>query len=213
MFVDTERKYSPKTLSEFVYPNKHVKQAVEYYASGQATRPLILSGTNGTGKSLLATLIPIAIDGVDVRVTKVSGELLNSSKEVRNTFFNNKQYDKFFTYNDHYNYTIIEELNIDSKARDALKIALDETRGTDLAIITTNNIMSIDVGIRSRCEVLEVPPCTPDVFLPHAKYILQSEGVSLDDALLYDALEAAYEERADNRKYYQKLDELFRKMN
>jgi replication-associated recombination protein RarA len=213
MFVDTERKYSPKTLNEFVYANKHVKQAVDYYASGEATRPLILSGTNGTGKSLLATLIPIAIDGNDVEVTKVSGELLNSSKEVRNTFFSNKQFDKFFKNNEHYNYTIIEELNIDSKARDALKIALDETRGTDLAIITTNNIMGIDIGIRSRCEVLEVPACTPEVFLPHAKHILQSEGVSLDDALLYDALEAAYEERADNRKYYQKLDELFRKMN
>lgn len=213
MFVDTEAKYSPKTLNEFVYPNKHVKQTVDYYASGQATRPLILSGTNGTGKSLLATLIPIAIDGNGVQVTKVSGEHLNSSQSVNKTFYNNKQFDKLFTYNEHYNYTIIEELNIDSKARDALKIALDETRGTDLAIITTNNIMGIDVGIRSRCEVLDVPACAPDVFLPHAKHILQSEGVSLDDALLYDALEAAYEERADNRKYYQKLDELFRKMN
>lgn len=213
MFVDTERKYSPKTLNEFVYPNKQVKQTVEYYASGDATRPLILSGTNGTGKSLLATLIPKAIDGNGVQVTTRSGEELNSSIEVRKTFFNKKQYDKFFKLNEHYNYTIIEELNIDSKARDALKIALDQTRGTDLAIITTNNVMSIDVGIRSRCEVLEVPPCTPDVFLPRAKYILQSEGVSLDGGLLYDALEAAYEERADNRKYYQKLDELFRMMN
>ena len=61
-FFNTEAKYSPKNLEDFVFPSHDVKRTVTAYASGEVTRPLILSGRNGTGKSLLARLIPKAIE-------------------------------------------------------------------------------------------------------------------------------------------------------
>ena len=56
--VDTEMKYRPRNLEEYVFPNNEVREMALAYGSGEITRPLILSGTNGSGKTLLAGLIP-----------------------------------------------------------------------------------------------------------------------------------------------------------
>ncbi len=55
--VDTEIKYRPKTIGEFVFATQELQEIVNAYCTGTVTRPLILSGKNGTGKSLLAELL------------------------------------------------------------------------------------------------------------------------------------------------------------
>jgi hypothetical protein len=87
---------------------------------------------------------------------------------------------------------------------------LDDYRGIDITIMTTNELEKIDIGIRSRCEILHVPPCEPDVFFQYAKAIIQAEGYDIDDAALTVALDAVYEQRPDNRRYYQTLDAILR---
>ena len=77
--------------------------------------------------------------------------------------------------------------------------------------MTTNEIGKIDIGVKSRCEILAVPACEPRVFLPRAKLIIEAEGYSVDDDVLLSALEAVYEAKPDNRFYYQKIDEMLRK--
>lgn len=210
--VDTELKYRPQTLSDFVYPNKEVREVAAAYGSGAMTRPLILSGSNGTGKSLLAELIPQQIEGFEPIVSRFRSCDLNSSKEVYSQFSRDKQFDRLFTVNNQrFNYNVIEEVNFDPKAKDAFRVVLDDFRGIDLTIMTTNEIAKIDVGVRSRCEVLHVPPCEPHVFFPRAKAIIEAEGYNVDDDTLMDALDAVYDVKADNRLYYQKIDELLRK--
>jgi hypothetical protein len=93
---------------------------------------------------------------------------------------------------------------------DAMKIELDETLGTDLTILSTNRLDEVDVGIKSRCEVLHVPPCTPQIFLPYAKKILDSVSVEYEDDILFDGLSVVYKTFGDNRKYYQWLDRVIR---
>ena len=210
--VDTESKYRPHSLDEFVFPNKHVEEVVKAYGSGEITRPLILSGANGTGKSLLSELIPKQIEGCKPQVNRVRSCDLNSSKEIYSQFERGKQFDKLFTTNNQrYNYNVIEEVNIDPKARDAFRVVLDDYRGVDMTIMTTNEIEKIDIGVRSRCETLHVPPCEPQVFFPRAKAIIEAEGYSIDDDALMAALDAVYEAKPDNRHYYQKIDEILRK--
>jgi DNA polymerase III delta prime subunit len=80
--------------------------------------------------------------------------------------------------------------------------------GRELFIFTTNEVAKIDKGLLSRAEVVEVPPAPPDRFFSHAKNILRSEGVDLDDSVLWDTLEAVYEADYDNRQYYKALDEI-----
>lgn len=210
--VDTENKYRPRSLDEFVFPNKHVEEVSKAYGSGEITRPLILSGTNGTGKSLLSELIPKQIEGFEPQINRVRSCDLNSSKEIYSQFTRSKQFDKLFTTNNQrFSYNIIEEVNFDAKARDAFRVVLDEYRGVDMTIMTTNEIGKIDNGVRSRCETLHVPPCEPQVFFPRAKAIIEAEGYSIDDDALMAALDAVYEAKPDNRRYYQTIDEILRR--
>ena len=211
MIVDTETKYRPKSLADYVYPNNNVKTVVEAYATGDITRPLILCGSNGTGKSLLASMLPTEIEGAEAEVNYVRAEDLNSTKEVRKLFGCNKTFSKLFTTNNQrYNYHIIEEVNFDAKATDAFKVVLDEYRGTDLTIITTNNVHKIDAGIRDRCEVLEVPACQPHTFLERAMHIIEAEGFTVDEEMVLRALETAYDIKPSNRSYYKKIEEILR---
>ena len=209
MIVDTSKKYKPQTLDEFVYPNDDVKRVITQYASGLIERPLLLHGTNGCGKSLLLELLPNAIEKTTAQVTKVRCSDLNDADDVHNIFGANTKFDQMFKYNDIFDYLIIDEFNLtNKKVVDALKIQLDRNLGRALTIISTNRLDLVDIGIQSRCKVLEVPPCTPSVFMPHALKIFNGENLSIDSAKLKIFLDDVYKKNRDNRKYYERLDEL-----
>lgn len=208
--MNTEIKYRPATLDEFIFADEKLRVKIEQFASGQNMTPLILHGPNGTGKSVLAELIPKAIEGKsDVKVTKVSAEELNTKKEVRETFTRSATFDNLFeTEGQSRSYTIVEEVNFETKAKSALRVALDEMLGREQLIFTTNELEKMDRGLRSRAEVVEVPPVTPDKFFPRAKYILAQEKVELPDDVLMQVLESVYERHHDNREYYKAMNEI-----
>jgi DNA polymerase III delta prime subunit len=209
MIVDTHKKYSPKILDDFVYPNEEVKRVITQYASGEVARPLILHGTNGCGKSLLLELLPNAIEQKKAQVTKVLCSDLNDANDVHRIFGINTRFNAMFKYNEIFDYFIIDEFNItNKKVVDALKIQLDRNLGRALTIISTNRLDLVDVGIQSRCKVLEVPPCTPSVFMPHAMKIFNGENLSIDSEKLKNFLDDVYIKNRDNRKYYERIEEL-----
>jgi DNA polymerase III delta prime subunit len=214
MFVDTHEKYTPKSLEDFVFSNEETRELATAYASGQLKRPLILHGVSGGGKSLLQRLIPNAIEGREVSVKKVKCADLKTADDIHDLYGRNKQFNKTFTWDGQkFNYIIIEEFLFTNKRLvDAFKIELDETLGTDLTIISTNHFDKIDDSIVSRSEVLEIHPCDPHVFFPHAKKMFEAENVQIDDAHLMKCLEVTHSLKADNRKYYSAIDAMFRKM-
>lgn len=214
MFINTAKKYSPQSLSEFIFPNSDAKDIVDAYVSGVTEQPLILHGSNGTGKSLLQRLIPNAIEQRQASLKVVKCADLKSAADIHDLYGRNKEFNRTFTIDgQRFNYIIIEEfLMTNKKMIDALKIELDETLGTDLTIISTNRFDKIDYGIVSRSIDLELLPCEPQVFLPHAKKMFELEGVDFDDQKLLKSLEVTYAVRQDNRKYYQAIDSLFRKI-
>jgi DNA polymerase III delta prime subunit len=214
MFINTAKKYSPQSLSDFIFPNSEAKDITEAYVSGVMERPLILHGSNGTGKSLLQRLIPNAIEQKQASLQVVKCADLKTAADIHDLYGRNKELNRNFTVNgQRFNYIIIEEfLMTNEKMIDAMKIELDDTLGTDLTIISTNRFDKIDYGIVSRSEKLELLACEPQVFLPHAKKMFESEGVDFDDQILLKSLEVTYALQQDNRKYYQAIDSLFRKM-
>lgn len=210
MFINTAAKYSPQSLSDFIYPNYEAKDIVDSYVLGNEERPLILHGTNGTGKSLLQRLIPNAIENCAAEVNKVKCANLKNANDIHDLYGKNKQFQRTFTVNNQrYNYYIFEEFLITNKRiSDALKMELDDTLGLDMTILSTNRFSSIDDGIVSRSVELELLPCEPQVFFPHAKKIVESEGVEISDDELLTHLHATHVLYKDNRKYYKILDNL-----
>ena len=212
--MNTNYKYRPKTIDEFVFATPKLETQIKRYADSKTMLPLVLHGEYGTGKSLLAELIPKAIDGDAVSINYVNAEELNNAKEVRDKFFRSVQYDRLFsTDGQKNNYTVVEEVNFDPKAKGALRVCLDGMAERELFIFTTNEVEKIDRGLLSRAEVVEVLPAPPDRFLARAQHILRIEGVDLDDSVLRDVLETVYENDYDNRAYYRALDEIIEAWN
>jgi len=207
--MNSNYKYRPKTIDEYVFATPKLETQIKRYTKGNSMLPLVLYGKYGTGKSLLADLIPKAIDGNEVIVNYINAEELNSASEVRKKFFRTVQYDKLFSTNGQkYNYTVVEEVNFDPKAKGALRVCIDGMAERELFIFTTNEVEKIDPGLLSRAEVVEVLPAPPERFFPRAQHILRSEGVDLDDSVLRDVLETVYENDYDNRAYYRAIDEI-----
>jgi replication-associated recombination protein RarA len=213
MITNTAKKYSPNSLDEFIYPNNEVRDLVTAYTNGDIERPLILYGSSGSGKSLLQRLIPQAIECKETQVNKVICSDLKLPRDIHDLYGRNKHFNNVFTVNgQRYNYFIIEEFYMKSiRLNDALKIELDRSLGTDLTIFSTNRFELIDSGILSRSEVLEVQPCTPSIFFPHAKKIMQAEEIDISDYDLLVKLNAIYVAYKDNRKYYSMMDALIRR--
>lgn len=212
MIINTTKKYSPQTLADFVFPNSETKEIVEAYVSGEIVQPLILHGTNGSGKSLLQRLIPDAIEKREASLQVVKCADLKSADDIHDLYGRNKQFNREFTINEQrFNYIVIEEfLMTKIKLVDAMKVELDKTLGTDLTILSTNRFDKIDYGIVSRSIVLELVPCPPHLFFPHAKKMFAAEGVVYDDQKLFKNLDVVHAMKPDNRKYYQALDAMFR---
>ena len=212
MIISTIKNYSPKSIQEIVYPNNEVKEMVLAYASGELEAPLLLHGTSGTGKSLIQRLLPNAIEKKELNLEKVKCSDLKNASDIHDLYGRNKMFNKNYTINDQkFNYIIIEEFLMTKTAMsDAMKIELDDTLGTDLTILSTNRLDEVDVGIKSRCEVVHVPPCAPQLFLPCARQILDSVSVEYDDDVLFAGLNTVYKISQDNRKYYQWLDRVVR---
>lgn len=207
--MNSNYKYRPKTIDEFVFATPKLETQIKRYTQGKSMLPLVLHGQYGTGKSLLADLIPKALDGADVSVNYINAEELNNANDVRKKFFRTVQFDRLFSANGQKNnYTVVEEVNFDPKAKGALRVCLDTMAERELFIFTTNEVEKIDKGLLSRAEVVEVLPAPPDCFFPRAQHILRSEGVDLDDSVLRDVLETVYENDYDNRAYYRALDEI-----
>ena len=214
--MTTQIKYAPKNINYFVWANEKLKRDVMRYVDGNNVRPLILSGPNGGGKSLLARLIPRAIEGDDVEVTRVDAEMLNSTDDVRKTFSRDQRFDRLFSHRGQtMTYTIVDEVNFNPRAKAAIRTCMDDMQGRDLTIMTTNEVEQIDRGIRSRAEIVTVPIVTPDVFVPYAQKILVAEGVVIDDALVEKVLENAHvrDKVGGNRAYYKALDDLIYEAN
>jgi DNA polymerase III gamma/tau subunit len=189
MFINTEKKYSPKTLDEFVFPNNEARDLILAYSSGEIDRPLILYGTNGTGKSLIQRLLPNAIEGRTANVDVVKCADLKAASDIHMLYGKNRNFDHMFRENEKFNYKIIEEfLFTNQRMNDALKIELERTQGVTLTLISTNRFSKIDEGIISRAEALELLPCDPQVFFSHAKRIFQCEGVEIGDSKLMTCL-------------------------
>lgn len=200
-----EIKYAPQTLADVLIPQAHIRHRIDAYAKGLLEGHIILWGTNGTGKSTVARLMPQAIGGEEVAVeNKDYDELLNRKDlkdYLRQSCASNKLFDqsKFFL--------VFEEFDNAKVNLHKLWTAMDSCEDALMVIITTNNPMGIPRSVRDRCDLVEFGKLNANSVLPRAQFILQNEGLTLPDSdVLYYLKQLEW--KGSLRGYMRKLDEL-----
>ena len=198
-------KYAPTSLADVIYPNSATQMRVNAYVSGAFSGNIIFHGSNGTGKSSVANLLPYAIDGMDAHVETKSFDELMEIKDLNGyikrlaSIVRISQGSKYFL--------VMHEMDNLKGRADKLWTAIDDVAADIMLIITTNEPAKIHKSLSSRCKIIEFPAISPSAFLARAQYILKAEGVHMADS---DVLGHLQEQArtGDMRRYFDVLDDL-----
>ncbi|UDF28494.1 UNVERIFIED_ORG: AAA family ATPase [Roseateles sp. XES5] len=201
--------YGPKVLSDFRHFDQ--KLAAISYVGGNNTRPLLLYGPAGTGKTAFARILAenLCADVSQHDILFINGSMENSIDTVREkiatfasvTKFNEKQL----------SIIIIDEADgFSGSAQNALKAEIDRLMPYTLFILTTNHLEKLAGPIRDRCKLVHCPWPMPSELLPLAQTILAAEGDAISDEKLLQVLGAdyAYIRGLSYRQMFQRLEEL-----
>jgi DNA polymerase III delta prime subunit len=199
-----EDKYSPKSLSEVIFPNQHTEIVLKGYESGENLCPhLLFYGPNGSGKTTVASLIVDSLfsrgdhkyprskleEFLDLPVDTAAWRLdlsWSGPQDIRTIIK-------------------IEEIDELSERRlNTLAQLMDCTRKTMLVIASTNYYHKMGNKLISRFQCHEFPKLTAAAFAPRAMHILNNEGYSCDLNFTKNLL-SNFEYAGDIRTYCQHL--------
>ncbi len=168
-------KYRPSTLDEYIFQNDTHRTKFKEYVDNKSIPNLLLSGTQGTGKSTIARILVKSLgvdEDMDVLVLNASDD--NSVDDVRDRI-------KVFitTYSlSGMKIVLMEEADRLSKpAQKALKVLTEDFSDNARFILTCNHEHLLDKALKSRFQQFKfTAPDTNDVAIRLAE-ILAAEGV------------------------------------
>lgn len=203
--MKVEDKYQPRSLDEIIFPDVTTKTLIGAYADRRFDQHLLLWGPNGTGKTGLADLLPIAIDGPNAYVEDKDLDELLRMKDLKD-YLQRQCALAQMTYSSKY-YVVLHEFDDAKHNLPTFWKAVDKCGDAMLLILTTNNPMGIHKSIRSRCQILEMPAVSVQQVLSRCEMILKIEGVPISRAALDRELRATNAD-GDLRKYFRTLDRI-----
>lgn len=187
MFEDFDIKYAPKTLNDIVFLNDSIKEELEDCVSGAIGFPssgingIVLYGTNGTGKSTLAKLIPNLIeqsrggDTANASFFNISVGGDNGASVIESI----KTQASLVCYPYHFHYFVLDEVdNLRKDTMLSLKNAMNVNTNNCIYIMTTNNLSALDRGVLSRSICFEFNMPTSARWLTRCKSILSDYNVT-----------------------------------
>ncbi len=187
MFNDFDEKYGPKTLNDIVFHSPTVRQAVEDIVSGLMGFPscgvngILLYGTNGTGKTALARILPNLIeaarggDNPYVSFYKISQGGDNGASVIESI----KSQAQLMPILGTYHYFVLDEVdNLRSESMSSLKVAMNTNTNQCIYVFTTNRIHLIENGVQDRCERIEFFQAPDSEWLPLFKRVLADYNVT-----------------------------------
>jgi replication-associated recombination protein RarA len=203
--MKTENKYAPTKLNDVIYPSTAVELRIKAYAAGQLEGHVMLHGPNGTGKTTVAKLLAQFIGGADAQMERKDMDELLGMPKLKDHMKAACSMARLTTSGKHF--IVFNEFDTVKKGVSKFWTALDACGDEVMAIITTNNPMSIERAIRSRFDMIEMAGIPAVQALQRVQYALKAEGLSLPDAQVLHYLKQV-EHLMDFRKYFKKADEL-----
>lgn len=205
--MQCEIKYAPTSINDVVFTNTVTESGIKAIANGMPVSGLLLSGSNGNGKTTIANVIANeltkhcpALHWNDSVEKFLSYENIREAVIGHTTYYRVTAKDRAVV--------IFNELDKFKGRLDKLWLAMDVLKNDLLVIITTNDPMNIPLPLRSRCDKYDFRRVTPEEFLTRAQFILSAEGVTLPAADTLYYLGAMTSKVSDVRDYMRVLDKL-----
>jgi DNA polymerase III delta prime subunit len=200
------KKYAPKTLNDVVL-EQSVKSKLDSYVRGGNKTPLILHGTNGLGKTSVAALLPLAMEGgIKIHPLNSSKHIFDKKKDVINFFGNIYQFNLYTVGGGNRDYFVLDEVDFGNDVALEFRKHIEDYQDHVQFIFTTNSYMKIDKGIRDRCDNIQMMPATPQDWLPRVQQILQAESLTISDATALGLITTQLASDPSNRQLLNKIE-------
>ncbi len=175
-----ETTYAPTSLNEVVFASENIESKLYRYIDSKPTKPLLLYGPWGCGKTTIANLVPSAIvseiEQFDILKIKADPKMdINRKIKSITEFISCVSPNSFGK-----RFVIIDEFDIfDKRFQETFKGIIDSYGKHACFIFTTNYVDKVDRGIRSRSIELPIMPPAPEQWIDKFKAICIAERVSL----------------------------------